>query len=387
MAPRLFAVPELTLCFLLCIALTHGGGDDFGLQAIPKGVDTDTFINQTLVEPRHAVAVVSVPDGSKRHLLLKELAADDQVKHVLTFAVQFVRSGSSLVVHRYQYPTESYTGKWTRSAIRAWLLEVGYPLVNRMNRMFAPMKYLTEAAFGTVLVVKMPDDQTEELAQTLETYADRFKHKLKFTFFTKASGTQLICEHYGIWSNDELLLLEVPSQVAKHDHSHVPTPPKYRLENLTPERLEEFFNAYAAGTWPRYYTPKAPRGPPVMRDGIRELTSWDFSEVVNDPSSSVLVAFVSAGCVNCDDFASAYVEVARRIEALKQKARNPLRHVVIARIDHSVNEHSETIKGTPWMRYWARGRRKRPVDVELRSVEHIMNYLEEHAADEADAEL
>ena len=46
----------------------------------------------------------------------------------------------------------------------------------------------------------------------------------------------------------------------------------------------------------------------------------------------------------------------------------------------SNNEHTELIKGTPWLRFWPRGTGsgpKRYLDVELRSVESILDFLDE----------
>merc|ERR1712110_919228 len=76
-------------------------------------------------------------------------------------------------------------------------------------------------------------------------------------------------------------------------HSHTPTAPKYRLEGITVPALHTFFDAYIAGTLPRYYQSMSPRASPVSYNSIRELTSWDFVGTVEDPDAAVLVQFVS----------------------------------------------------------------------------------------------
>jgi len=233
------------------------------------------------------------------------------------------------------------------------------------------------------LIVKQLSDQTDALVAALEPYAEKYRKRLKFTFFTKAPTTKTLCDVYGIWSNDELLLLEKPSQTRTSSHSHVPLPPKYRLEEVTPARLKTFFDDYDSGKLPRYYKPAAARAPPFYdSSGIRELTGWDFAEVVLEPSSAVLVEFVSANCSACEEFASSYRDVAQRLETARRKDPRAFPHLILARIDQSANEHSELIKGTPWLRYWPPGRRKKSVEVEPRGADNIWSFLEEQAAEE-----
>eukprot|EP00420_Gonyaulax_spinifera_P028488 CAMPEP_0197918652 /NCGR_PEP_ID=MMETSP1439-20131203/85852_1 /TAXON_ID=66791 /ORGANISM="Gonyaulax spinifera, Strain CCMP409" /LENGTH=502 /DNA_ID=CAMNT_0043540775 /DNA_START=9 /DNA_END=1515 /DNA_ORIENTATION=+ len=361
-----------------------------GLLTVPRGGDEEVtrFVNQNM-EPRHAVAIVIAGKGTKRHRLLEELAEDDSLNHLLAMGIQFGRGPSSLVVHRYRYPVETYGGKWIRSAIHAWLQDVAYPPVNQMQFQFAPPKYLTQSPFGTVLVVKQVAEQTEALVQALEPFAKKYRERFKFSFFTRAPGTQRLCDLYGIRTNDELILFEKPreEQSAEGKHSHVPNPAKYRLDEVSPERIESFFEGYDSGTWPRYFKSAGPRSAPVVTHGIRELTGWDFYETTKDPKSSVFVAFVSASCSACEEFEGAFKEVATRVQEARQKEGSIFSHLVIARIDQSKNEHSELIKGTPWLRYWPRGEHKRSLEVELRSVESIWDYLEERAVEEADGAM
>merc|ERR1712086_435965 len=161
-----------------------------------------------------------------------------------------------------------------------------------MNTQFAPPKYMTSSPYGTVLVVKPVDS---ELIKALTPHATELRERIKFTFFAKTSGTQSLCDMYGVWSNDELVLLEEPRRTKRSQlgHSSVPPAPAYRLENLTTERINDFFGQYFAKTLPAYYKPAGPRGAPLVTPGgIRELTGWDFVAVTRDPAVAVLVLFV-----------------------------------------------------------------------------------------------
>eukprot|EP00438_Fugacium_kawagutii_P030370 Skav223253 [mRNA] locus=scaffold2231:600340:605882:- [translate_table: standard] len=168
----------------------------------------------------------------------------------------------------------------------------------------------------------------------------------------------------------------------KRSHSHTPRPPKFRVENITAANVDDFFRQYESGLLPRYFMSKGMVEP--TREGLRHLTGRDFVEVVQDPKVSVLVEFVSENCEACNDFDAAYREVARKVEnrRLLHGRKPSMSQVVIARIDQSKNEHTELIKGTPWLRFWPRGSaprkgNKRGIDVELRSVDGILDFLDE----------
>jgi len=340
------------------------------------------------MEPRHAVAVVRVARGSKRHSLLADLAQEEDLRHLLAIGANFQKGRTSLTVHRYHYDPLDYDGKWTKSAIFSWLQEVFYPPVNHLPQ-FAPTKFLTQNPFDILLVVKPVGAHGThgDLAKALEPHAVRLSRKLKVSFFAKTPTTQQLCDIYGVQTSDEFLLIEKPQEIGpiKRSHSHMPRPPKYRVENLTAGDVDHFFHQYESGLLPRYLMSKGKVQP--THEGLRHLTGRDFVEVVQDPKVSVLVEFVSENCEACNEFDAAYREVARKVQnrQLLQGRKPSMSHVVIARMDQSNNEHTELIKGTPWLRFWPRSgsvkdgrkRSKRSTDVELWSVDAILEFLDQ----------
>merc|ERR1719424_2191850 len=131
-------------------------------------------------------------------------------------------------------------------------------------------------------------------------------------------------------------------EIKPREHSNNPLQPKFRMEGVTPSRIAAFFSDYEAGTLPHYYKPASLLQTPVVRDGIRELSGWDFVEFVNDPSSCVLVAFVSANCNGCTAFGALYKDLASQVQALrkkKHKSHKWLDNLKLARIDQTANEH------------------------------------------------
>ncbi|CAK9051700.1 unnamed protein product [Durusdinium trenchii] len=121
-------------------------------QEFPKGLlviegDAAQFVDRHM-EPRHAVAVATVPKGSKRHDLLADLAEDEDLRHLLAIGVTFAKGRTSLMVQRYRYDRLRYEGKWTKSAIFSWLQEVAYPPVNHLPQ-FAPTKFLPDSESNT----------------------------------------------------------------------------------------------------------------------------------------------------------------------------------------------------------------------------------------------
>ena len=351
-----------------------------GLLTIEPGEgDVKDFVDHHM-EPRHAVAVARFPKGSKRHTLLADVAQEEDLHHLLAIGVTFQKGRTLLTVYRYRYDRLDYDGKWTRSAILSWLQEVAYPPVNHLPQ-FAPTKFLTKNPFGILLIVK-PVGEGADIARVLEPHAARLSRKLKVSFFAKTPSTQQLCDLYGVQTSDEFLLIEKPQEIGspKRGHSHMPRAPKYRVENLTAKDVDHFFQQYESGVLPRYLLSN-PKEKPHIEKGLRQLTGHDFLEVVQDPQVSVLVEFVSEKCEACDEFDAAYREVAQKVEnrRLLQGRRPSMSRVVIARIDQSNNEHTELIKGTPWLRFWPRGGSgpKRYLDVELRSVESILDFLDE----------
>lgn len=375
---------------LLASCVCHAAAEAVpALKIIPSGDgEVDRFVAANH-EPKHAVATAVVKKGGVRHKLLEELAADVELSQLVVIGAQFeAGSPGQMQMHAYSYAPTYYGGKWTRTAVRAWLRDASYPLVNRMTHQFAAGKYFGVQGIGAVIVVKDMALQSDELVKALEPHATRLPH-LKFTFFTKLVGTEPICKSFGVLSNDELLVLEDPSGTqAPRAHSNFPPPPMYRLVGVTPSSVAEFFEGYGRGTWPRYFrsTIRPHTEPLFLNDGaVRQLTSWDFDSAVADTSRSLLVLFVSADCDNCDEFQPAFLEVARTVQRYKASKRSGLYgKLLIATLDQSANEHSEIVKGTPWMRYWPRGPKRRPSDVELRSVDSILEYLEEHLQAEAE---
>lgn len=358
------------------------------LHEVPEGEGMLQDFIQGKMEPLHAVAVGVVAKGSKKAQLLQELSEDEQLKHLLVFGIMYSPSGSTtLVVHRQDKPGEAYHDKWTRGAMSAWLLQNAYPPVNRITVQFAPQKYFHRNPFGLVLIAVPLNEQRQEFIEVLEPLAEKYKSKLKFTFITKVSSTESVCKMAGVLGNNELVIIEKPQEVtaARRAHSHIPSAPKYRMEGLSADRIQSFFQDYEARRLQRYFLSAEP-APLQPKPGalIRDLTGWDFTQVVEDPRTAVIVEFVSADCDACLEFDAPYTEVARRVQAAKAKSGSVFKKLIVARIDQSVNEHSELIKGTPWMKFWPTGRRKRPLDVELRNVDHILDFLEEKLSEDAD---
>eukprot|EP00913_Durusdinium_trenchii_P001175 g1080.t1 len=351
-------------------------------QEFPKGLlviegDAAQFVDRHM-EPRHAVAVATVPKGSKRHDLLADLAEDEDLRHLLAIGVTFAKGRTSLMVQRYRYDRLR-----TKSAIFSWLQE-------------AYVTDPTKNPFSILLVVKPVGTHGPELAKALEPHAARLSRRLKVSFFAKTPATQQLCDIYGVRTSDEFLLIEAPQELEVFvDQRHFmgnQTSPKYRVENVTAGDVDRFFYDYESGLLPRYlmsYKETEPQRLPLKMsnlEGLRELTGEDFIQAVQNPQASVLVEFVSENCEACKEFDAAYREVARKVQqrSLLRQRHPSMSQVIIARMDQSANEHTELIKGTPWLRFWQRlphplsaDKKKRGVDVELRSVDTILDFLDE----------
>jgi len=375
---------------IACVLVVLGevpDGDDVprGLQIVNRSGSVASFVDDNMMK-RGAVVVGIVGNGTARHRLLAELADDTDLYELLILGVQFARGNSSIKAYHDSYPAEGFAGKWTRGALRAWLYDVAYPPVARIRNDFKAHKYTTGNPFGVVLVVRLLNRQSNDVVAALEPYARKYRQRLKFTFFPKAMGTKDLCENFGIWTTDELLLVEKPKEVHRRMHSNIPLSPKYRLETVTPQRIDEFFHGYEAGTWPRYYKPATQEPNVVVQDGVRELTAWDFARTVFDQNFAVLVGFVSQNCSACLDFGRRMRQLGKMVEASRQSPKNPFDDLIIASIDQTANEHPVEMRGTPWLRYWPRAVPRNWVDVPVRTVDSMYNFLTSYHVKPVDVE-
>eukprot|EP00929_Paragymnodinium_shiwhaense_P080106 TRINITY_DN41754_c0_g1_i3.p2 TRINITY_DN41754_c0_g1~~TRINITY_DN41754_c0_g1_i3.p2 ORF type:complete len:404 (-),score=137.43 TRINITY_DN41754_c0_g1_i3:533-1744(-) len=392
-------------CFLGCLVAARAGEApllhildvDDEMPFARKHTVVMEFMKQH-AEPRHAVGLAVVKKGSKQHELLEELAKDRNLNQLLVLGASFSEKTTSLVVHAFTKngtTPAKFEGKWNKKTLRPWLQDVAYPLVNEIKTAFPTNKYLTVNPFGVVLVVKAPDSQTQELVETLQPFAEEFKDKLKFSFFTRSPASREQTRKWGIWTDDELVVFEKPAEVAlapePRGHSVKPPSKKYRLEGVTAESLAEFFGKYRQGSLPQYYWSSQKKKQAPAAKTVRELSGWDFVPVTSDSKKAVLVFFSSANCGPCREFEERYEELGRLVEKSKRQANSNLKHVVLGRIDQSSNEHPEVIKGTPHLLYYPRARKKKqkrkPVEVSAsKTAEDLLEFLEEQAEEESHGE-
>merc|ERR1712228_392199 len=106
---------------------------------------------------------------------------------------------------------------------------------------------------------------------------------------------------------------------------------------------------------------------------VIELSGLNFADVVNDPKKSVLVLFVNSDCQSlpgCKHASGVFVKVAAEFRKRKQQ-ESRYKSLTFARIDQSLNEHPEYVSGTPWLRFWPRGKRKKTVNIIQRKLLNV----------------
>eukprot|EP00929_Paragymnodinium_shiwhaense_P073705 TRINITY_DN37665_c0_g2_i2.p1 TRINITY_DN37665_c0_g2~~TRINITY_DN37665_c0_g2_i2.p1 ORF type:complete len:294 (-),score=31.95 TRINITY_DN37665_c0_g2_i2:259-1140(-) len=272
--------------------------------------------------------------------------------------------------------------------MKQWLWRNAYPLVNRLGPEFPVRKYFDRNRFGLVLVVKPLGQMKDDFMDALEPLAKQYQERLKFTMLAglgrsaSISDTSVL-DRYGILTDDEVLIVEKPSESpVKRGHSNRANPPKYRMENATIDRIRNFFEDYERGQLKRYYVSAAPYEGPVIKDGIRHLSGWDFEEVVGDPSTNALVMFTSANCEGCISYWPRFKELTKHITILQKRKPNPFPSFVMATMNQTANEHREVVEGTPCLRLYSSGKRKRKWELmkpDGRSHETAVAWLEDIA--------
>lgn len=369
------------------------------LLIVPSGGNevVEEFIAATL-PARQAVAIGFVPKASKRHKLLEELAQGSmEVLELLLLAVKFQKGKDALVIHRDNDESLTYNGKWTHSALRSWLEENAFPSIARFSLEFRQNKYWMFNPFGVVLISQPLGELSSSLLNVLKPLADEFKSRLKFTMFARVNRTEEMCNAFGVWGDNEILIADKPSEIRIRNHSNMPLQPKYRLSGVSPDSIKRFFNGYRDGTLRRHYKASTEFAPvrPALEKGLRILTSWDFEETIGDSWKSVFVGFISQSCLSCLDFKNAFEELAKIAISIRDhdtSAVGMYRNLTLALIDQTANEHSQEVMITPMMKYWPRLRpkakrstKRRPTDLTFDNIidlEAMLNFLQDRLYEE-----
>lgn len=358
---------------------------DFGVVEIPDGEEMPERFAISHLQPRGAVAILI---GKGRRRLFEDLANDTTLKHLLSFGVQKTEEPAELRVRRSLEHEAIYSGKWSKSAIAKWLKAEAFPVLRLPKEQFAAGKYLSHNPFGAVLIVKphfFPKTEISKLEEALLPWAEKFEDKLKFTFFSKIEESESICSVYGIYSNDELLILENPMMPGKLEHTHMPGAPKYRLKGVTPERIDEFFQQYEKQLLPPHFRTSEPEpseeeyaalATKDWRSDIHDLTSWTFNKIVKDPAWGVLVMYTGQRCSMCLHFEFVYTDVANRVLPDAKYKR-----IMFTRIDQTKNEHTEKVVSIPSLQFWPWGKAQKGIEIKDKTFDGILAFLEEFVED------
>ena len=93
-----------------------------------------------------------------------------------------------------------------------------------------------------------------------------------------------------------------------------------------------------------------------------------------DETKDVLVDFYAHWCAHCRDLDPIYEKL-----AIKLQKSNP--NIIIAKMEATQNEvPGIEIKGYPTLTLWARGKKEFPLDCQERTVDGLMQYLEQNTS-------
>eukprot|EP00928_Gymnodinium_smaydae_P047654 TRINITY_DN3180_c0_g1_i1.p2 TRINITY_DN3180_c0_g1~~TRINITY_DN3180_c0_g1_i1.p2 ORF type:complete len:463 (+),score=121.45 TRINITY_DN3180_c0_g1_i1:45-1391(+) len=389
--------PRITLCALVVLPLLSFGalGD---LVTLDEDDKEDNGLEKFLekhIEPFGVACVAYVDDDSKNHQLIQKL--DEEAKenssalHTLQVqtaaAVHWNEIGDEQLKLVYRRPFRElwqmtgeqapdpdlvypHKGKkaWNSKKVRSWLQENAWPLVNiRIMEQaygdFPEAKYMSPISNpgGVVLIVSNLTGDREfktqfQLYRMLRPFAEKYRGKLRFSFVERSKKTRELRQRFSVGMDfnhqDEILLIDnvkddYPKETDKWNHFHG-NPNKYRLQNVTKEAVEDFFQAYEAKTLKPYFVSREDwtySGNPPPREIARRLTGNTFDEAVFDeePLKSKLVVFFndepSDGCQDCVAVRKTWDLVAKKVQNTKKLASK----LELMTIDQSMNEHSETL--------------------------------------------
>lgn len=184
----------------------------------------------------------------------------------------------------------------------------------------------------------------------------------------KANVVFLNATLYGRHSENVNLRPDQFPAIVVHD---VETNKKYVHDQdikLSDKSIADFINKYVAGE----ITPQIKSEPvPETQGPVFTLVGSQYDEIVLDNDKDVLVEFYAPWCGHCKNLKPIYEELGEIY------ADND--NVVIAQLDHTVNEVPDMITGYPTIKFYPAGKKSTPLDYSgSRTVEGLSEFIDKN---------
>jgi protein disulfide-isomerase A1 len=294
-----------------------------------------------------------------------ELAAKYGVKGSLPAVVVFKNFDDEPQV---VYDSNHKDFKFDEESIKTFVTLESFPVIGEVGP--ATFQDYATASIPLLYVFVDNDEDRGELTSIMKRLAPKLKGKANIGF--------LDASQYGGHATNVNLKENWPAVVVQDFNTNL----KFvhsQDEEITKESLGEFVDKYIAGELEPSI--KSEEIPETQEGPVFKVVGRSYNDIVLDDEKDVLIEFYAPWCGHCKSLAPIYDELASIVsgdESLKSK-------VVIAKLDHTVNEAPDEIRGYPTIKLYPAGNKDKPVDFTgQRTLEGLAEFIKSAGTHKAD---
>ncbi|KAG2314039.1 hypothetical protein Bca4012_064659 [Brassica carinata] len=292
-------------------------------------------------------------EGSEYNEFVKAAKSDNEIQFVetsdrdvakLLFAE--LKTSDTVFIGLVKTEAERYTaydGTYKMEKLLEFLGNNKFPLITRLTESNTVWVYSSPVKLQVMIFSKA--DVFQNLAQSLEVLARKFKSKLMFIYvdITNENLAMPFLTLFGIDHANKTVVAAFDNNLNS----------KYLLESdPSPSNIEDFCSGLADGIVSRYY-----RSEPVPDNenaSIVTVVGKTFDELVLHSRENVLLEVHTPWCVNCEAMSKQVLKLAKHFKGFE--------NLVFARIDASANEHAKLqVDDFPTILLYKSGEKEKPL--------------------------
>ncbi|KAI1118849.1 protein disulfide-isomerase [Nemania sp. NC0429] len=255
-----------------------------------------------------------------------------------------------------------FSEKFDEEAITSFTKTAGSPLVGEINAE-TYFEYM-ETGLPLAYIFSETAEERKELGDAIKPVAEQYRGKINFaTIDAKAYGAHA--------RNLNVPTDKFPSFVI-HDSGKNQNFPFGFEEEIAFETISKFVDDFASGKIEP--TLKSEPIPETQEGPVTVVVGKSYESIVLDDEKDVLIEFYAPWCGHCKALAPKYEELATLYANSEFKDK-----VVIAKVDATVNDVPDDIKGFPTIKLYPAGAKSEPVTYSgSRTIEDLIEFVKEN---------
>jgi len=143
------------------------------------------------------------------------------------------------------------------------------------------------------------------------------------------------------------------------------------IDSVTVESLTTFIESFRSGKLSAFL--KSQDIPEDNSAPVKVIVGKSFKDIVLDTSKDALVEFYAPWCGHCKKLAPIWDQLAEELKDIKD--------LVIGKFDATANEvDGLEIRGYPTLKFYPKGSKGSPIDVEGRELEELKTFIKEKSS-------